>query len=217
LMLQKAGGPGSLDVDTVRFALENSAQPRTSTPEMSQGIGANSSGFVGVTALGQHYFGTNYLTFNYFGVPGQSVDTLTIDGSGAGLVFDTTAFAVGATIGVSSSDVKISPKSTSTPKFTLTFKNGTFASGSTISFTLGEDVAGTFTGFTAPEFEVGSDAEELGSGGTFTVKFGGMAKNSLSAAIQNGPPTLGYSPFDGFGLINAIQAVQQITPAAIRK
>ncbi len=34
-----------------------------------------------------------------------------------------------------------------------------------ISFTLGEDVAGTFLGLTAPEFGVGSDAEELGSGG----------------------------------------------------
>jgi hypothetical protein len=217
LMLQEAGGPDSLNADTVRSALENSAQPRTSTPEMSQGIGANSSGFVGVTALGQAYFGTHYLTFNYLGVPGQSVDTLTIDGSGAGLVFDTTAFAVGATIGVNSSDVKVSPKSTATSKFTLTFKNGTFTSGATISFTLGEDVAGTFLGLTAPEFGVGSDAEELGSGGAFTVKFGGTAKNSVSAPIQNGPPTLGYSPFDGFGLINAIQAVQQITPASIRK
>ena len=65
-MLQKAGGPGSLDADTVRFALENSAQPRTSTPEMSQGIGANSSGFIGVTALGQHYFGTQLSHFQLF-------------------------------------------------------------------------------------------------------------------------------------------------------
>ena len=60
-----SGGPGSLNVDVVKSALESSAQPRTSTPEMAQGIGANQSGFVAVTALGQSYFGLNYLTLNW--------------------------------------------------------------------------------------------------------------------------------------------------------
>jgi hypothetical protein len=214
LMLQAAGGPGSLDVKTVKAALENSAQPRTSTPEMSQGIGANSSGFVAVTALGQAYFGTDYLTLNYFGVPGQSVESVTIDGSAAGLVFDTTAFAIGTAAGVKAADVQISPKSTSVSKFTLTFKSGTFTSGTLLTFTLGQDVGGTFLGYTAPEFGAGSDAESLGSGGKFTVEFGGKSKNKVTAAILNGTPTLGYSPFDGFGLINAVQAVEQITPSS---
>jgi Subtilase family len=214
LMLQAAGGPGSLDVNTVKAALENSAQPRTSTPEMAQGLGANSSGFVAVTALGQAYFGTDYLTLNYFGVPGQSIESLTIDGTAAGLVFDTTAFAVGTAAGVNASDVQISPLSTSVSKFTLTFKSGTFTSGTLLSFTLGQDVGGTYPGFTAPEFGAGSDAESLGSGGKFTVQFGGKSKNKVTAAILNGAPTLGYSPFDGFGLINAVQAVEQITPSS---
>ena len=106
------------------------------------------------------------------------------------------------------------PRPKSTSKFTLTFKPGTFSSGVSISFTLGQDNAGTYPGFTAHEFGVGSDAEQLGSGGTFTVKFGGLSKNSLTAPILNGSPTLGYSPFDGFGLINAVQAVGQITPSS---
>jgi subtilase family protein len=214
LMLQATGGPGSLDVDTVKAALENSAQPRTSTPEMSQGLGANSSGFVAVTALGQTYFGTDYLTVNYFGVPGQSIQSLTIDGAGAGLVFDTTAFTIGTAAGLKASDVQITPLSTSVSKFTLTFKSGAFTSGTLLSFTLGQDVAGTYPGYTAHEFGAGSDAESLGSGGKFSVEFGGKSKNKLSAAILNGPPMLGYSPFDGYGLINAVQAVEQIIPSS---
>jgi hypothetical protein len=212
LMLQAAGGPGSLDTDTVKFALENSAHPRTRTPEMAHGIGANRSGLSAVTAIGQSYFGSDYLTLNFFGVPGQSIESLTIDGSAPGLVFDTTsaAFAIGTTIGVNSSDVQIDPVSTTATNFTLTFKNGTFGSGASIAFTVGQNVGGTFPGFTAPDFGAASDAESLGSGGTFTVKFGGKSKNRVTAVMRNGTATLGYSPFDGFGLIDAIQAVEQV-------
>jgi Subtilase family len=216
LMLQAAGGPGSLDVDAVKFALENSAQPRSSTPLMSQGIAANPSGFTAVTAIGQTYFSSDYLTLNYFGVPGQSIESLTIDGTAAGLAFDTTSdqFAIGTAIGVTPADVTVNPVSASAPKFTLSFKAGTFTSGAVLGFTVGQDEAGKFPGFTAHQFGVGSDAEILGSGGTFTVKFGGRLTNKVTAALENGSPTLGYSPFDGFGLINAIQAVEQITPSA---
>jgi len=217
LMLQSAGGGGSLDTETVKAVLENSASPRTSTPEMAQGVGANRSGFAAVTALGQSYFGSEYLTLSYFGVPGQSIESWTIDGTVPGLAYDTTAFAIGTTIGLKASDVKISQAPNSTSKFTLTFKEGTFKSGDSISFTLRQDNAGTFPGFTAHEFGVGSDAEKLGSGGTFTVKFVGQSTNKLTAPILNGSPTLGYSPFDGFGLIDAVRAIDQIIPSCSSK
>jgi hypothetical protein len=140
LMLQEAGGAGSLDVRTVKTALENSAAPRTSTTEMTQALGASSAGFVSVTADGQVYFGSNYFTVNYRGSSGNAIGTLTIDGSKAGLVFDTTAFAIGTTVGLSAADVQIAPVSTATSKFTLTFKAGSFQSGNSISFTVGQDV-----------------------------------------------------------------------------
>ncbi len=220
LMLQAAGGPSSLDADTVKLALENSAQPRTSTPEMAQGIGANLRGSATVTAVGQSYFGSDYLTLNYVGVPGQSIESLRIDGSAAGLVFNTTSaafgFTIGTTIGVNPSDVQIDPVSTSASKFTLKFKSGTFTTGGSISFTVLQNNAGMYPGATAdlPLPGVGSEAEQLGSGGTFTVNFGGQSKNSVTASILNGQPTLGYSPFDGFGLINAIEAVERIIPSS---
>jgi hypothetical protein len=248
LMLQEAGGPGSLDVATVKLALENSAQPRTSTPEMAQALGASSAGFVSVTAVGQVYFGLNYFTVNYFGFSDDSIESLTIDGSGAGLVFDTTssAFAIGNTIGLNASDVQVEPVSNSTSKLTLKFKPGSFKSRNSISFTLGQDVAGKFTGFTQGQFGVGSEAEDLASGATFTANFARepkdtvhgrnveairssfehnqliqeaqqrFSRNRQRGAFQNGSLTFGYSPFDGFGLINAEAAVEAVVPAPKR-
>jgi hypothetical protein len=218
-MEQAAGGPGSLSADTVRGILENSVQPRTSTPEFAQGIIAKGSGFAGLTAQAQTYFGPDYLTLNYFGPTGQSIQSVTIDGSAAGLVFDTTStsFVFGTTIGVDSAQVKVSPVSAATPKFTLTFNSGAFTSGDAISFSAFQDVAGTYPGYTAPEYGVGSQAEELGSGGTFTVQFAGKPSGAATGTILNGSQTFGYSPFDGYGLINAVQAVEQITHTPLSK
>ena len=115
LMLQAGGGPASLSVDTVRTALENSAGPRNSTPEVTQAEGSVSGGIVAVTALAQSYFGPTYLTLNYFGPAGQSIDTLTIDGSKPGLTFNTKEFALGPTIGVTASDVTVEKPSKATP------------------------------------------------------------------------------------------------------
>jgi hypothetical protein len=142
---------------------------------------------------------------------------VTIDGSAAGLVFDTTSatFVFGTTIGIDTSKVKVSPVSAATPKFTLSFKPGTFTSGDALSFSSFQNVAGTYPGYTAPEFGVGSQAEELGSGGTFTVQFAGTPSGKATASILNGSPTFGYSPFDGYGLINAVQAVGQVAPASL--
>jgi Subtilase family len=213
LMLQEAGGPASLSVDTVRTALENSAAPRNSTPEVTQGIASVSGGTVAVTALAQSYFGPTYLTLNYFGPAGQSIDTLTIDGSKPGLTFNTKEFTLGPTIGITSSDVTVQKPSKATSKFTLKFTKGVFTSGASISFTVPQDVAGKFTGFTQDQFGVGCESEDLNYGGTFTVTVSGTTGKTVSAPILIGSPVTGYNPADGFGLINAVAAVKAITPS----
>ena len=76
-----------------------------------------------------------------------------------------------------------------------------------------QDVAGTFTGFTQGRLEVGSEAEDLASGATFTANFAGEPKDAVHGAFRNGSLTFGYSPFDGFGLINAEAAVEAVVPA----
>ncbi|HXM04225.1 MAG TPA: hypothetical protein VN939_16565 [Chthoniobacterales bacterium] len=214
LMLQEGGGPASLSLDTVLTALENSAGPRNSTPEVTQGIASVSGGYVAVTALAQSYFGPTYLTLNYFGPAGQSIDTLTIDGSKPGLTFDTKEFALGPTIGITSSDVTVQKPSKTTPVFTLKFKKGVFTSGASISFTVGQDVAGTFPGYTQDEFGVGCESEDLSYGATFTATLSGTTGKTVTAPFLVGSPSTGYSPVDGFGLINGVAAVQAVAPQA---
>ena len=218
LMLQQGGGPGSLDLNTVRTALENSASPRTTTPEVTQALKAINGGYVSVTALGQSYFGPNFLTLNFFGPPGLSIESLTIDGSKPALVFDTTStgFAIGTTIGLTPADVTVESPSTTTPTFTLKFKKGVFTSGASISFTVGQNEAGKFSGFTQSQFGVGSEAEDFGYGATFTVKLNGTSTKTITAPFQAGSPSIGYGQADGFGLINAVNAVQLITPPAAK-
>jgi hypothetical protein len=216
LMLEAAGGPGSLDAATVKTALENSAAPRTSTPETTQALASVNGGFVAVTALGQFFFGPNYFTVNFFGPSGLSIDSLTIDGSKAGLIFDTTpsGFTIGSTNGISASDVTVVAPNAATPTFTLKFKKGVFTSGVSLGFTAAQDEAGNFPAgsLTQSEFGVASDAEDLGFGAKYTAKLTGTKTITVSAPFQAGSPTLGYGQADGFGLINAVAAVQAVTP-----
>jgi hypothetical protein len=216
LMLQEGGGPASLSLDTVRTALENSAGPRNANPEVTQAIGSVSGGYVAVTALAESFFGPTYLTLNYLGPAGQSIDTLTIDGSIPGLTFNTKNFVLGPTT-LNPSDVKVQKPSKATPVFTLKFSKGVFTSGASMSFTVGQDVAGTFTGFTQDEFGVGCESEDLSYGATFTATFSGTTGKTVTASFVLGdvgnPPVTGYNPVDGFGLINGVAAVQAVTPS----
>jgi hypothetical protein len=183
---------------------------------VTQAIGSISGGYVAVTALAQSYFGPNYLTLNYFGPTGQSIDTLTIDGSKPGLTFNTEEFTLGPTIGVTASDVTVQKPSKATPVFTLKFKKGVFTSGTSISFTVGQDVAGTFPGYTQDEFGAGCESYDLSYGAAFTATLSGTTGKTVTAAFVLGEvgnfPSTGYSPVDGYGLINAVAAVQAVAP-----
>jgi hypothetical protein len=167
LLIQAAGGPGSIDPQTTKNVLEATTSPRDIDPEFSQAFGASSSGFVGVSAQGQVNFGPNYFKINYLGAPGQSIDSLTIDASKIGVIFDTSggpAPTVGNTIGINPSDVTIEPTSgTGSSQITLKFKKGAFVSGASVSFTLDQDVAGTFPGLTSDQAGLGSESDALGT------------------------------------------------------
>jgi hypothetical protein len=213
LMLQAAGGPGSLDADQVRSVLENTAQPRSGEEETVSGSATGSQGTVSVTALGSYYFGANYLTINFSGGSGEYVDSLTVDGSKAGLVFDTESkyFVVGTTSGFSALDVRVESPSRASAKFTLIFKNRVFTNGAFISFTVAQNEAGNFSGLTQSEDEVGADALDLAEGATFSAQLSGTSRQTLTGAFLSGQATHAFEPGDGFGLIDAIAAVQAVT------
>ena len=212
LMLQAAGGPGSLTADHVKTVLENTALSRRDVPEMAHAHGSNQESNVSVTALGSFFFGPNYLTVNYFGPSGEYIDGLTIDGSKAGLVFNTESpdFVIGAVNGFNSSDVTVESPASASSQFTLKFKRGVFTNGASISFTVGQDEAGTFRGLTQSEYGVGVDALDLTYGATFSTQLGGHSKETISGKFDAGHPSHAYHQGDGYGLIDAIAAVQAV-------
>jgi Subtilase family len=216
LMLQAAGGTLSLDADQVRSVLENTALPRRGADETTSAKGSSGQSNVYVTALGSFNFGPTYLTITYSGPANQYVDTVIIDGSKAGLVFDTKpkSFIIGAVNGLTASDVTMEPASSATQAFTLKFKKGVFTNGASISFTIGQNEIGTFKGFTQSEFAVGVDALDLADGATFTAQLSGNTNQTITAAFDLGPATHAYQQGDGFGLIDAISAVQAVTANA---
>jgi hypothetical protein len=218
LMLQAAGGPLSLDANHVSTVLENTALPRRGFDETAHASGSSGQSNISVTALGSFYFGPTYLTINYSGPSNEYVDSVIIDGSKAGLVFDTKpkSFIIGTVNGLKESDVTMEPASSATQAFTLKFKPGVFTNGASISFTIGQDEIGTFKGFTQSQFGVGVDALDLTDGASFTAQLAGNSTQTITGAFDAGPASHAYQQSDGFGLIDAISAVQAVT-ATVRR
>ena len=212
LMIQGAGGPGSIDPTVVKSDLEASGQPRNSTVEQTQSVGSDSGGTVSVTALGQSYFGTSYFTVKYTGAAGHSISSLTINGAPAGLVFNSSEFLSGNFVGLRASNITVVSPSTSASSITLQFKPGSFVPGDSFGFTLGQDVAGTFAGYTQGEFGDGVEAEDLSYGATSTTTFASTSDAPLSSAFQEGALVGGYNQADGYGLVSAVTAVSFVSP-----
>jgi hypothetical protein len=212
LMLQAAGGPLSLDAHHVRTVLENTALPRNGFDETARASGSSGQSKILVTALGSSFFGPSYLTINYSGPSNESVDSVIIDGSKAGLVFDTKpkSFIIGSVNGFNASDVTMEPSSSATQAFTLKFKKAVFTNGASISFTIGQNEIGSFTGFTQSEFGVGVDALDLTDGATFTAQVSGKSSHTIKGTFDAGPASHAYQQGDGFGLIDAISAVKAV-------
>jgi hypothetical protein len=212
LMIQAAGGPGSIDALTVLEILAGTAPPRDLSPLFAQAVGAGSSGFVTVSALGEDFDGPNYLTVTFIGQDKEYLDSLTISGKKAGLLFDTSSeLQIGNTVGISPSDVRFAPTVfPGLPNLVLTFKPGTFKPGDSLSFTLSQNLAKTGN--------EGNSSDSLKAGATFTGTVKGPVKGPISGSFTspNGLGT-GYNQPDGFGIIDAVDSVEAIlqSPAVI--
>jgi hypothetical protein len=207
LLIQAAGGPGSIDPGSVKFALEVTTPVRDIDPLFAAAMGASSSGFVFVSAQGSVTDGPNYLTVFYLGRPGQSLENLTIDASKGDLIFDTSAGnpppTIGTTRGIAPSDVSF-VSGPASPKLTLNFAPGKFVSGDSVSFTIDQDNAVTKVS--------GGQSDYLGAGTTFTASFG-PTKDTVIGTFQNTIGS-GFSRADGFGLVDALAAVELIQQSA---
>jgi hypothetical protein len=209
LMIQAAGGPGSIDAPSALGILVRTAPPRDLSPLVAQAVGAGRSGFVTVSALGEVFSSPNYFTITYIGQDKEYLDSLTIDGRKAGLIFDTSAAAspplqIVNTVGISPSDVTFAQTgSPGLPDLVLKFKPGTFKPGASLSFTLDQDLAKTGT--------FGGSSDSLKAGAAFTATVKGTARDIIFGSFfsPNGPGT-GYNQPDGFGVVDAVNSVEAI-------
>jgi hypothetical protein len=207
LIIQAAGGPGSIAPRSVKSVLEATTPVRDIDPLVCSALAASSSGFVAVTAQGSVTDGPNYLTVFYLGAPGQSLESLTIDASKGDLIFDTNAHnpvpAIGTTRGIAPGNISFVTGPAS-PLLTLNFKPGKFVSGDSVSFTIDQDNAITRVS--------GGQSDYLGAGTKFIASFG-PTKDTVIGTFQNTIGS-GFNRADGFGLVDAQAAVDLIKPAA---
>jgi hypothetical protein len=210
LIIQAAGGPGSIDPATVKLALEGTTPARDIDPLFAGGLSASRSGFLSVSAQGSCTDGPNYLTINYIGIPGQSLISLTIDATKGDLIFDPSAQnpspTLGAVVGIDPSAISLETTKVS-PKLTLRFTKGAFVSGATVSFTVDQDNAITKVS--------GGQSDYLSYGTTFTATFDGLFKDTIVGSFQNQIGE-GWNRADGYGLVDALAAVRAIQPSSPR-
>jgi hypothetical protein len=210
LLIQAAGGAGSIDPGTVKGVLEATTPARDIDPLFALGFGTSSGNFVSVSAQGSVTDGPNYFTVFFLGSPGQSLQTLTIDASKGDLSFDTAAGnpspTVGTTRGIDPGDVSFVTGPAS-PLLTLNFTPGKFVSGCSVSFTIDQDNALTQVS--------GSQSDFLGAGTKFIATFGPKS-GTVVAPFQN-TIGFGFNRADGFGLVDAEAAVQFIQQMSAAK
>jgi hypothetical protein len=219
LIVQAAGGPGKITPAEVKGLLEETAPPRDVDPLFSSALAASSSGFVSVTSQGSAQQGANFFTVSFIGGSGQSMNSLTLNGKNAGLVYNTASPnyvpELGTLVGIAASDVTIVPNPGSgTNKLTLTFTPGAFTSGVSVSFRVKPEVKIEGADGSSADSEAGVTFNAK-FGGSFTDKVIGTFQNTFSTGISN--PNNGALLPDGFGLVNAFDAVELLLSSDSKK
>jgi hypothetical protein len=216
-MLEKAkrpGGPGILSTVDMRHDLQNAGIKRPFNPfQLVSGPGSNDHG-VGVVVKGAGQYSIQfpnqfYLTFIDPGLQLESF-TMTLPGAAGEFFFvdsESSAIPLGQyypfvsgaqSRGVSLDSTVPSDVDSIVSSNTFTFNFSGFASGDFFSFGLDriDDVLGYF-----------DDTADRMNGTTYTATFSDGSTTSGIIAVE---PEYGYSVYDGYGLINAFEAVELV-------
>jgi hypothetical protein len=207
LIIQKAGGPGSISPRKVGRILKQSAPPRSLNVSTSAAVVCGNGAAVEVIANGDS---TSSKSSTFFTVvfdsikKGQTLSSITIDLSGTGLVFFPASFPL--TVG-SSTGPLITSAVPAGPTSVLTINFSGFTSDNAISFGIDRDFV-TKQGVPIP-FTFGKFADQLA--GAHLVAVVSSPSNpqpaTMGATFQTRVGT-GYRGLDGFGLIDAANAIQ---------
>lgn len=207
LVVQKAGGPGSISPRKVNQILKQSAPPRSLDVSTSAAISLANGAGVEVIAQGDSLSSTSTSFFTVVfdsEKRGQTLSSITIDLTGTGLVFFPDSFPL--TVGGSTGPV-ITSAIPSGPTSVLTINFSGFTSDNAITFGIDRDYI-TQQGAPIP-FTFGKFADQLD--GAHLVALVSSTGNKQPAAMRATFQTrtgTGYQALDGFGLIDAANAVR---------
>lgn len=213
LLIQAAGGPGSISSAEVKRAMQLTAMPRDSEPFFCQAAATENhsqSPRVVVTAQGEAFENPDFLTVTFLGPSNQSLRSLTIDVANSGLFFDlqptdtNPGYSLGTLMGLRPSDVTLLNGTQSGPSLSFSFAPGAFKSGDSFSF-----VAGAHSIYPAG---IGDAADFLASS-TVRAQLTGNPAQELTGAFSKNDLVRGYQVFDGYGLIDAYAAARAVQSA----
>jgi hypothetical protein len=222
LMLQKASGPGSLSPAQVRSILQDTgaAQPLEEHTAVATATGGAATVSVRAFANGDTFsqFTTSAYEVSLSAPQGWTLENVTIDVSTAnprrvyqgnprpGLHFDPRAdvgfpFTLGRLNRISAADITASPLAVAAPfsqQLTVSFAPGSFGRRSVVRFGVDRDESATGGG---------GGSMELMEGGTISGTVRGPSGPVAFSGTFQVPRTKGYSELTGYGLIDAIRAL----------
>lgn len=234
LVLEAAGGPGSVTPAAMKDILKASAAPHDLAPGKTTAKASAGPATVKVTGRGDGQspssFNPDAFTVLLEAPAGYTLSSLTIDLSTAnprrlflgnpapGMQFDPRAPTVGQPLVLGSlkslapADVSFSPLSTVAPfsqQLTISLAPGSFTSASQLRFGVDRDEVATGGG---------GNSMDLLDGGSISGTVTGPGGESLPFSGRfTTPRQVGYSPLDGAGLINAYQAVRKLPVPGARR
>lgn len=235
LVLDAAGGPGTVKPDKMRRILQRSAFPHDLDPHFASGMGRSGPNEVMLSASADgnaisQFDPTVFSLWN----PGETpLASLSINGDGgnvtqtpSGVVFDERVgpgqpFVVGASVGIDPADVTAGfSLSTGNAgqwrQLDLSFAAGAFGRGDLLAFGVDRDEADA----AGPSVAVGGNSADLLGDGVLIPEgtviqggatfFGAFEDGSIFNGWFSNQIGSGYSQLDGYGFINAERAVDQI-------
>jgi subtilase family serine protease len=213
LLIQKAGGPGALSPDDVHDLLIHSAPPRdgdiffsrASSWDIWRGtsltITAADPEFLDLFTGANAGRDPNFFTVSFLSLdPKVTLQSITLNLTNSGQAFRPATFPV--TQGTSSPGVSIASSSPSTVSQTLTVNFSGFNSGKVLRF-------GVYRVFFKGGAAVGTGgkAGDIMGGDTFTATLSNG--KTLTGVFRNDIDN-GYRVYDGFGLIDAVNALRGV-------
>ncbi|MGB0370179.1 MAG: S8 family peptidase [Opitutales bacterium] len=209
LVLEVAGGPGSLTPDEMRTTLMNTASPHdldiwsidadASTGPVTLKIEVDAD------ASNASVADTESFKVIFDGpFPALSISEIFIDLAGTGLIFDTagfgsTPFTLGQLSGITASDISATVVDGGTT-LSIALAPGTFTPGDRLNFVIDRDLAGLG----------GGNAADLLDGATVTFSFDGFLFQA-TATFENIIGT-GWGAVDGMGIIDPVNAALSVAP-----